>query len=117
MLGTIGIKKLRVHCIIGVLPHERTNSQDLIVDIKVRADFSACIKSDCINDTIDYVQIAEIANRLAVEGHYQLIESYAAAVLAILFEKFSITWGWIQIEKPDAIPLAECSVVQLERSR
>ena len=117
MEGIIGIKRLRIHCIIGDLPHERVTTQDLLVDIKVRADFSACVKSDRLENTVDYVRIAEIAATRAFEGKYQLIETFAAAVLQSLFEEFPISWAWIKVDKPEAILAAECSTVELERSR
>ena len=117
MQGIIGVRGLRIRCIVGVLPHERIHTQDLIVDIKVRTDFSACIASDTMENTVDYVRIAELATILAMEGKFQLIERYAAMVLDRLFEEFAISWAWIRIDKPAAIPQAECSTVELERNR
>ncbi len=117
MNGIIGFKKLRVDCIIGILPHERVQEQTLFVDIKVRHDFSACIKDDHIDATIDYVRMAELVTETAVTGKYGLIETYAAAVIERLFETFPISWAWIHIEKPVALPAAACSMVELERTR
>ena len=34
MKGTIGIESLEIHCIVGILPQERVQEQDLIVDIQ-----------------------------------------------------------------------------------
>ena len=61
MNGIIGFKKLRVDCIIGILPHERVQEQTLFVDIKVRHDFSACIKDDHIDATMITLPFVEFS--------------------------------------------------------
>ena len=38
-MGNVGIEKLRVQTIIGLLPHERIYPQELLLDIDMSVDF------------------------------------------------------------------------------
>lgn len=110
----IGIKRLHIRCVIGVFPHEREAEQDLFVDLKVKTEFSG---ADELSATVDYVQMADLIVRIGVEGQFQLIETYAAKVVEQLLEQFPVSWVWVSIEKPVAIPSAACSMVEMEASR
>lgn len=113
----IGVAHHRISCIIGVLPHERTQEQDIYVDIKVRTSFLSCIQSDHIQDTINYVDLAQWATELAQERKYALLETFAHEFLDRALADKRIEWGWIRIKKPSALVSAEYTFVELERSR
>ena len=115
MLGTIGFRGYRINCIVGIEPHERMILQDLLVDLKVEIDFSRVTASGRLEDTVNYVAFAEICNEVAINGKYHLLEKYAADVLEELFKLFDLKSAWIKIEKPLAIPGAECALVELKR--
>ena len=40
-VGTVGIRRLKVHTIVGLLPHERIQKQDIFVSVELSIDFSA----------------------------------------------------------------------------
>lgn len=116
MKGWIGFYHHRITCIIGVLPHERTQEQVIIISLKVKTDFSACALSDSVEDTINYVELADRCTALARNGKYQLLETLACHILDDIFKEFKLEAAWIEIRKPAAIPSADCTVVELERS-
>ncbi len=113
-IGLIGFRKHKIHCIIGVNPEERINKQDLIVDLQVKADFASCSECDDFEKTVDYVKLTEICTQLAIEGKFQLIESYAHTVLQHVISQLGVLSATIRVEKPQAIPTADCSFVELE---
>jgi len=76
--GTLEIRNLRVSCIIGDLPEERHNSQTLIYDIFLDLDLSAVVRSDRLKDTVDYVAVATLVQKIAQEGQFHMIEALAA---------------------------------------
>ncbi|HCP46975.1 MAG TPA: dihydroneopterin aldolase, partial [Deltaproteobacteria bacterium] len=39
MKGTIGLRRLRIDCIVGIHPHEREAVQPLFVDVELDRDF------------------------------------------------------------------------------
>ena len=117
MNGIIGFKNHKIRCIIGTLPEERENEQEILVDLKVKVDFASCIKSDNVQDTVDYVTLAEICTNLAQHNKYQLIETYASNVLDKILSDFNVKWAWIKVKKPQALPTAEYTTVELKRER
>jgi dihydroneopterin aldolase len=114
MNGLIGFENLHIDCIIGVHPEERVNEQTIFVDLKLKIDISKCIHSDCVTDTVDYVKLSQICTDLAKTNKFNLIETYASKVLAEIFNAYPITWGWIKVRKPKAIPQSEGAAVEIE---
>lgn len=115
MIGTIGFEGYRISCIIGTEPHERRREQELLIDLKVKADFSKVSHSGLLEDTINYMSLAHLCNELAVDGKYLLIEKYASDIIQEIFKLFPIKFAWVCIKKPAAIPGAEWALVELER--
>jgi dihydroneopterin aldolase len=115
MQGYIGVHGHKIDCIIGVYPHEQKLAQTIYVDLKLKTDFSICCASDDVADTIDYDLLVRICNDIAHSYRYNLIETYADAVLTAICAQFNISWVWICVRKPAAIPSADYSSVELER--
>lgn len=113
--GMIGFQHHRIFCIIGVLPEERVHEQEIYVDLKVQINFAACIQFERIEETISYVDLANICTELAQKQKYQLLEVLANAILDCLAKDVRIQWAWVRIKKPQAIPTAEYAMVELER--
>ncbi len=113
----IGFHQLKIPCLIGLHPEERTHPQLLIVDVKIQLDLKACFKSEAIQETIDYVSLAEVCQRLAYTKHYFLLEIFAKEILDEYFHKFPLQWAWVRIQKPSALPAADYAYVELERER
>lgn len=114
MRGIIGFDNYRINCIIGIEPHEREKEQEIFVDLKVETDFSKSVISDNIHDTINYMVLAEICNETAKKGQYYLIEKYADAVIANIFDAFDVTWAWIRVKKSALLNNADCTFVELK---
>ncbi|MEM1282682.1 MAG: dihydroneopterin aldolase [Chlamydiota bacterium] len=114
LLGTIGFSKLKISCIIGVEEFERCVTQHIYVDLKIVYNISLCV-TDNFKNAIDYIQLANACEQIARQGKYQLIESYAYEVLEHLHNIYPIKSSKIRVEKPSAIPAANCSFVELEK--
>ena len=117
MIGQIGFENLKISCIIGMGEEERREEQPIFVDLKVGVDISKSVKTDKLEDTVDYVAMAQVCTELALQKQYQLLETYAAEVLKALFDGFDIQEAWIKVKKPEALPTAAYSVVELSRKR
>jgi dihydroneopterin aldolase len=114
MKGKIGFDDLEVICIIGVNPEERVLPQKLYFDLRVEMDLSASVHSDEMKDALDYRRLAAICTDIAKEGAYQLLEALAGNILLTLMGEFTVLSAWIRIKKPNAIPSAKCSVIEME---
>lgn len=117
MIGLIGFENHRISCIIGIHDAERVEKQDIFVDLKVAVDISKCVSSDRVEDTVDYVSMALVCSNLAINNSYRLLERYAVDVLKALFDSFDIQEAWIKVKKPNGLPLADHSFVELSRKR
>lgn len=112
-MGTIGFENIEVNCIIGELPEERVQEQVIFVDLKVQCDFSLCTATDLLQDTINYVLLADLCREVAIQGRYRLLESYASAVLKKIAATFRIDKSWIKVRKPHALGKGSFSFVEL----
>jgi 7,8-dihydroneopterin aldolase/epimerase/oxygenase len=118
MIGTTGLKSLRIDCIVGIYEHERTKTQPLIVDVELDYDFAAPARSDAISDAVDYDQVAVGIAGLARERGFNLIETMAEETAAMLLGRLGqVRTVRVEIRKPDAVPAAACSFVRVERTR
>ena len=106
MIGTIGLRDLKITCIVGIYDHERSAEQDLFLDVEVDHDFAEAAETEHVSATIDYDLIAAALTALAQTRRYQLIEQHPA-----------ITRVAMEIRKPAAVPAAACSLVRIERHR
>lgn len=113
----LGFHQLQVNCIIGIYPEERENEQPLSIDVKVKIDLKECLKSNCVEDTVDYVAISRICTELAESGRYLLLESLASDIADECLRHFPVSWAWVSIKKPAAIPKADYAFVEVERTR
>jgi dihydroneopterin aldolase len=106
MTDRITLTGLRVRGHHGVLPAERRDGQDFVVDAVLRLDTRAAGASDELSDTVDY---AELAARLAavVSGEaYDLIETLAERLAAVCLSHPLVFEAEVTVHKPAApIPL------------
>jgi 7,8-dihydroneopterin aldolase/epimerase/oxygenase len=117
MIGTIVIEGLKIDCIIGVYSHERQATQEILLNIRAEYDISRSVQTDQFREAIDYVQISEICQQLAIDGKYHLIETYAHTCLKTILEKFPIERICIKVMKPRAIPSASFAAIELVMER
>lgn len=103
MIGLIGIERLSVMAVIGVLPHERGRLQELYIDLKVKYNLEMAATSDKLSDTLSYADLAEVCQRIARETSFHLVEAFAKALLETIKASFPVSWVWIKISKPSAL--------------
>lgn len=114
MIGLIGIERLSVMAVIGVLPHERGRLQEIFIDLKVRVNLETAASSDMLSDTLSYADLAEACQRIARETSFYLVESFAKTLLETIKTSFPVSWVWIKISKPSAIEHATSAYIEIE---
>lgn len=117
MEGTVIIEDFKIHCVIGAHPHERGQPQELLVDIEMRCNFSECVQTDSIADTVDYEKVCTLCQDLAQNRRYHLIETFAYEALHAILDTFSLLWVKIRVKKKQALPLANFAIIELEKER
>lgn len=114
MLGIIGFEDLEVNCIIGVYPSERHTPQKIYIDLKIETELERSAHSDDLRDTLDYDLVHQVIQEVA-NHKYNLLEALAFQVTSKLLNEMPISWVWIKIKKPSAIPQAKHTYVELEQ--
>lgn len=113
--GFLGISQHQVSCIIGVYDYERKGEQTLFFDAKIKIDLSAAFTSGKVDDSVDYVSLANICTKMAQTNKYFILETLASDILDEFFHHFPAVWASVTIKKPAAIPTAAYAYVELER--
>ena len=107
MSDLISLTGLRVRGFHGVLPEERRDGQDFVVDVVLTVDTRAAAASDDLAATVDY---GSLASRLAavVSGEpVNLIETLAARLAEVCCADPRVISARVTVHKPSApIPLA-----------
>lgn len=118
MLGRIGFENLHILCTIGIDEEERKREQKIYIDVAVEIDFSDCIASDQVTDTVCYVELANICHQTARSKHYNLLETLAKDLLDKFLQRFKrIQAASIKIKKPNALKNAQYATVELSKRR
>eukprot|EP01130_Rhizamoeba_saxonica_P005501 TRINITY_DN2193_c1_g1_i3.p1 TRINITY_DN2193_c1_g1~~TRINITY_DN2193_c1_g1_i3.p1 ORF type:complete len:137 (+),score=23.87 TRINITY_DN2193_c1_g1_i3:122-532(+) len=115
MCTTISIKDYEVDCIIGVLQHERTNMQTVLVNVDINTTWFN--EGDTIETTIDYTAVASIAETLLCDKQFQLLETAACSIAETLKSEFNTNNKIISIKvklrKEAALPKQAYSQVKV----
>jgi dihydroneopterin aldolase len=98
----------------GVLPHERELGQRFLLDVVVEVGLSAAMRSDDLDDTVDYGTLATRVRDVVTGESHQLIERVAQRVLDVCFEDDRVGAAEVTVHKPSVpltVPAAEVRVV------
>jgi dihydroneopterin aldolase len=118
MIGTTGLRNLRIDCIVGIYPHERARAQTVVIDIELGYDFAAAAASDAIPDAVDYDQVVTSVTALLQSRQFQLIETMAEETAAMLLSAIpAVITVRVEVRKPAAVPAAAHSFARVERAR
>ena len=110
------IEGLAVETVIGVYGWERNIRQSLVFDIEMQTDISRAAQTDDLEYTLDYDAVSRAVIALAENSEYQLVESLAEALAAMIVSEFSVSWLKLKVSKPNALSAARNVAVQIERS-
>lgn len=116
-MDTIYIHDLRVDAVIGVFEWERRIKQAVIFDIEMAADVRRAASSDRIEDTLDYKAVAKRVIAFVGQSDFQLVETLAERVAAIILDEFQVPWVRLKLNKQGAVRGARDIGVVIERTR
>lgn len=109
------IEALAVETVIGVYDWERTIRQRLVMDLEMATDIRAAAADDDLTHTLDYAAISARIQTFAAESRFELVETFAERLVALLREEFGIPWLTMTVRKPGAVPEAAAVGVRIVR--
>ncbi len=72
----------------GCCDKEKEFAQDFNVSLYLFTDFNDCVKSDDLNDALDYPQAIDLVKQVIANNSFSLIEPIAELIAKELFAKF-----------------------------
>jgi len=111
----IYLRDLKIETIIGIFDWERKVKQVVSIDLEMAADIRRAASSDAIEDTLDYKAVAKAVIAFVEASSFQLVETLAERIAAIIVEDFAVPWVRLQINKQGAVRGARDVGVVIER--
>lgn len=115
MMDTLSIEQLKVKSTIGVHEWEKHITQTLLIDIHIHCDIRQAAEQDQLQYTFDYSAIAHTITEFFANHSFNLIETAAEKVAALLKEKFTMDSLTLRIEKPGAVPSSKIVSIEIKR--
>lgn len=114
-MDIIYLHDLRVDAVIGIFDWERRVKQTVSIDLDMSADIAKAAATDHIDDTLNYKAVAKRIAKFTAESEFQLVETLAERIAAIVRDEFGVRWVRVRINKPGAIRGARDVGVVIER--
>ncbi|MEE9325777.1 MAG: dihydroneopterin aldolase [Cocleimonas sp.] len=116
-MDIVYIRDLRIDAVIGIYDWEKRIQQQISVDLEMGWDNRTAAKSDNIKDTLNYKAAANLVKELVDKSEFELVESLAEHIAALLLEKMKIPWIKVSLGKPMAVTGSQQVGVIIERTR
>lgn len=117
-MDQIIIKDLLVRGIVGINPDERTNRQDILINVTMWADTSVAARSDDIDDAVNYRTVTKAIIEHVEGGEPMLVERLVQEIADIcLGADDRVVETEVTVEKPGALRFARSVGITIRRSR
>ncbi len=110
---TIRLRRLRLDARVGVLPHELTSPQPLLIDVELtthKAQLNP--QAERLAEVLDYRQVRETAIRVSLSKHWNLVEALVDQLALELLKLDTIVAVRVAVYKPQAFD--DCDEVGVE---
>lgn len=114
-MDIIFLHDLRIDTVIGIWEWERKIRQTVTVDLELAADIRKATASDSVEDTLNYKSVAKRVQQFVGDSSFQLVETLAENIAAIVLDEFEVPWVRVRVNKPGAIRGARDVGVLIER--
>jgi dihydroneopterin aldolase len=115
MTDIVFIEDLKVSTTIGIYAWERKIKQTLAFDIEMAADIRRSAETDAIEDTLNYKAVAKSVIALVEASEYQLVETLAEKVAAMIRDEYDVLWLRLTLYKPGAVRGSRAVGIRIER--
>ena len=102
-MDIIYLKDLRIDTIIGIHDWERRVQQTVSIDLEMAADNRKAATNDCIDDTLNYKEVAKCLIAFVGASQFQLVETLAERIAEMLVNEFNVPWLRLRLNKRGAL--------------
>lgn len=114
-MDIIFLRDMRIETVIGIWEWERKIRQTVSIDLDMAADIRKAAASDTIEDTLNYKAVAKRVQQFVADSSFQLVETLAEKIAAIVLTEFDVPWVRVRVSKPGAIRGARDVGILIER--
>ncbi len=113
----IYIRDLSIRCIIGVNPDERTEKQDVVINVVLFTDTRKAGQTDALEDSVDYKKVKKAILSLVESSEFLLIEKLADEIAKICLDDSKVQKVNVTVDKPGALRYTRSVAVEIVRTR
>lgn len=114
MEAVINLSGIKITARIGVATEERSELQTLEIDARLTTNIREAIIYDDIAETVDYMEIVEKIQAVALDREYRLVETLAYEVCRDLLSSPKISSVQLKLTKHPALLEGKADSVSLE---
>ena len=114
-MDIIFLRDLRIDTIIGIYDWERSTRQTVSLDLEMATDIRKAAATDHIDDTLNYKAVAKRLIAFVGESEFQLVETLAERICALVLEEFQVPWVRLTLNKGGAVRGAKGVGIIIER--
>ena len=114
-MDKIFLSELKIDTIIGIWEWERRIRQTVVIDLEMSADIAKAAATDDVADTLNYKLVAKRIQEFVADSSFQLVETMAERIAAIIRDEFDVAWVKVRVNKPGAIRGSKDVGVLIER--
>ena len=114
-MDIIFLSEMKIDTVIGIWDWERKIRQTVVIDLEMAADIRKAAASDSVDDTLNYKLVAKRVQEFVGDSEFQLVETLAEKIAAIINDEFAVPWVRVRVNKPGAIRGARDVGVMIER--
>jgi 7,8-dihydroneopterin aldolase/epimerase/oxygenase len=115
-MDKIFLRELKIDTVIGIWEWERRIRQTVSVDLEMATDARRAARTDTAEGTLNYKDVAKRLIEFVGAAEFQLVESLAEAIAAIIVREFGVPWVKVSVGKPGAIEGSKVVGIVIERS-
>ena len=113
----IYIRDLAIRCIIGVNEDERTEKQDVIINVILFTDTGKAGQTDALEDSVDYKKVKKAIISLVESSEFLLIEKLADEIAKVCLDDAKVQKVDVTVDKPGALRYTRSVAVEIVRTR
>jgi D-erythro-7,8-dihydroneopterin triphosphate epimerase len=116
-MDRIIINDLSVRCIIGAWKEERKEKQDVLVNLVIGTDIANAVRTDNLDDALDYRALKKKVLNLVEGSSFNLLESLAEAIASLCLQDDKVREILVKVEKPSALRFAKSVGIEILRKK
>jgi len=115
MKNILFIRDLKASTTIGVHAWEKQIKRTVFIDLELAVDIEKAAKTDNLEDALDYDNLSQQLILYLAESRFDLIETLAEKIAALILSEFAVSWLRLTLTKPGALACAKSVGVVIER--